>query len=184
MALEQVDFMSAFYWFESVGGFDIILPFLLIFALVFALMEKVQLFGDKRRNIHVIVALVAGFLVVSQPNLVYLIQGFIPRVAMFILVVLMGLLVMGMFGLKGEKFTGWPLGVAVVVAIIAIIWSLSAATSAYYWPFYGILTPYDIAWLIAIGVFILVLWLIVKEPKDEEGEKERKALHELLGRGK
>ena len=71
---------------------------------------------------------------------------------------------MGMFGLTGD--TKWAWGIAIIVAVVVIIWSLSAATSAYYWPFYDILTSQDIAWLIAIGVFILVMWLIVKEPGD------------------
>lgn len=162
MVLEQVDFGWMFSWFAGVGGFDIILPFLLIFTIVFALMEKVQLFGEKKKNVHVIVALVAAAFVIAQPEIVFLIQGFIPNVSMFILIILMGLLVMGMFGLKGD--TKWPWGIAVIVAVVVILWSLSAATSAYYWPFFDILTSQDIAWLIAIGVFILVMWLIVKEP--------------------
>lgn len=181
MVLEQVDFGWMFSWFESVGGFDVILPFLLVFTLVFALMEKVKLFGDRKKNVHVIVAFVAAAFVVAQPDIVLLIQGFIPRVSMFILVLLMGLLIMGMFGLKGEKFEGWPLGIAIVVAIVVIIWSLSAATSAYYWPFYDILTSQDIAWLIAIGVFILVMWLIVKEPKERSGDVGKKTLREIFG---
>jgi len=173
MVLEQLDLMGLVYGFESIGGFDVILPFLLVFTLVFALMEKVKLFGETKKNVHVIVALVAAFFVVAQPNLVYLIQGFIPRVAMFIIVLLMGLLVMGMFGLKGEKVVGWPLGLAVVIAIFAILWSLSAATGAYYWPLYNILTSQDIAWLISLGVFILVIWLIVKEPGDGNKPKSK-----------
>ena len=182
MVLEQVNFGGMFSWFEGVGGFDIILPFLLVFTLIFALMEKVKLFGDSKKNVHVIVALVAAAFVVAQPDIVFLIQGFIPRVSMFILVILMGLLIIGMFGLKGEKFSGWPLGVAVLIAIVAIIWSLSAATSIYYWPFFDILTSQDIAWLIAIGVFILVIWLIVKEPgKKEENSKFFESLRKGLG---
>ncbi len=165
MVLEQVDFGGMFNWFGSMGGFDVILPFLLVFTLIFALMEKVKLFGDKKKNVHVIVAFVAAAFVVAQPDIVFLIRGFIPNVSMFILIILMGLLVMGMFGLTGD--TKWSWGFAVIVAVVAILWSLSAATSAYYWPFYDLLTSQDIAWLIAIGVFILVIWLIVKEPGDK-----------------
>jgi len=163
MVLEQIDLLGVVYWFESIGGFDFILPFLLVFALVFALMDKAKLFGDKR-NINVIVALVAAFFVISQPQFVYFIQGFIPRVSMFILVILMGLLLLGMFGLTGD--TKWPWGIAVIVAVVGILWSLSAATGAYYWPLSGFITGQDIAWLISLGVFILVIWLIVKEPSN------------------
>ena len=183
MVLEQIDLMGFVYWFESVGGFDFILPFLLVFALVFALMEKVKLFGDSRKSIHVIVALVAGLLVVSQPQFIYFIQGFIPRISMFILVLLMGLLVFGMFGVRGEKISGLPLGIAVIIAIIAILWSLSAATGAYYWPFAGYITGQDVAWLLSLGVFILVMWLIVKEPgkKDNQEGLWKKLGKELRG---
>ena len=158
-------FRGVINFFDSIGLFDVVLPFLLVFTLVFALMEKVGLFGKNKKNIHVIVALVAAAFVVAQPDIVFLIRGFIPNVSMFILIILMGLLVMGMFGLTGD--TKWSWGIAVIVAVVAILWSLSAATSAYYLPFYDLLTSQDIAWLIAIGVFILVIWLIVKEPGDK-----------------
>jgi hypothetical protein len=44
-----------------------ILPFLLIFVMVFAILEKSKLFGDGNSKIDVIISLVVGFLSVSVP---------------------------------------------------------------------------------------------------------------------
>ena len=53
MVFENVDFYSMLDWFGGVGGFDIILPFLLIFTITFAILQKIKLFGEKR-NIDMI----------------------------------------------------------------------------------------------------------------------------------
>ena len=56
MVFENVDFYSLMDWFEGAGGFDIILPFLLIFTITFAILQKIKLFGEKR-NIDMMVLL-------------------------------------------------------------------------------------------------------------------------------
>ena len=58
MALYQLeDFIRAM---ESWGLTDVLLPFLLIFTVVFAVLQKTKLFGDDKRNFNVVIALVMG----------------------------------------------------------------------------------------------------------------------------
>ncbi|MBI2652090.1 hypothetical protein HYX00_01375, partial [Candidatus Woesearchaeota archaeon] len=43
---------------------DVLLPFLLIFVIVFAILQKTKILGDSKKNLNVVVAIVVGLLVV------------------------------------------------------------------------------------------------------------------------
>lgn len=168
MVFENVDFYNWLNWFEGVGGFDIILPFLLIFAVTFAILQKIKLFGvdDKSRKIDMIISLIIAFFLVMQQELVAVIQGFLPRVSMLILVLLMILLVVGIFA-GGAEWGGSISGLAVIVAIVGVLWAIGASLK---WnvPFLDLFTEQDVAVIIVIGIFVLVIWLIVKEPREDD----------------
>ena len=51
---------------ESIGAFDIALPFVLIFTISFAVLQKIQLFGSGKKNIDMIVSLVLAFLAIRN----------------------------------------------------------------------------------------------------------------------
>ena len=181
MVFENVDFYSLMDWFAGAGGFDIILPFLLIFTVTFAILQKVKLFGEKK-NIDAIISLIIAFFLVIQQGLVTVMQGFLPRVSMAILVFLMVLLVVGIF-VGGSEWTGSLLGIAVIVAIVTVFWALGASLG---WnvPYLDAFTEQDIAVLITIGVFLLVIWLIVREPKQQGGGGFWKNLENLAKNAK
>ena len=43
-----IDFVGAFQTLEALGLTDLILPFLLIFAIVFAVLDRAKIFGEER----------------------------------------------------------------------------------------------------------------------------------------
>ena len=49
---------------ESWGLTDVLLPFTLIFTIMFAILQKTRVFGEEKKNINMVVALVFGLLVV------------------------------------------------------------------------------------------------------------------------
>ncbi len=169
MVFENVDFYSALDWFEGIGGFDIVLPFLLIFTIIFALLQKIQIFDKK--NINVLISLIIAFFLVIQKGLVEVIQGFLPRVSMIVLVVFMFLLVLGIFT-GGSVLGGKLTAIAGILSIIAIFWALGYSFG---WnvPLSDWFTQEDVAILIVIGVFVLVIWLIVKEGGEKKGIGKR-----------
>ena len=67
---------SAMEFFQDFGLFDIVLPFLLIFAVVFAILEKTMILGSEdgkpKRNINSIVSFVIALLVVATNKIVQL----------------------------------------------------------------------------------------------------------------
>ncbi len=167
MALfDNVDFSAAVDNFADVGGFDVVLPFILVFAVTFAVLRKIKLFGENK-NVDAIVSLILAAFLVSATDLVEILIGFLPRVSMIVLVLLMLILVVGIFSGGSSWGGGWLLAGA-VVAIFSVLWALGAAAE---WevPLLEEVTEQDIGTLIVIGVFVLVIWLIVREPGNGGG---------------
>ncbi|MBI2148731.1 hypothetical protein HYU23_03555 [Candidatus Woesearchaeota archaeon] len=169
---ESIDFLV------SSGVYDILLPFLLVFAIVFAILEKTKILGEEKTNINAIVAGVVGLLLVVQKGIVATLNLFLPRVSMIIIVTLMGLLVISMVAGKEFKgLRGTTLGIAVVVIIFAVIISLTSPPTGYGTPW---LTSYDQQVLLSVGlpllILVLVIWLVTASPKKEKGKGFLKTL--------
>ena len=170
---ENIDFNNLVESFADVGGFEVVLPFLLVFAVTFSVLEKIKLFGENKR-VDAIVSLILAAFLVSATDLVQVLIGFLPRVSMIVLVLLMMILVVGLFSGKSE-WGGGMLFLGAVVAILAVLWALGAAAD---WdvPLIGEITEQDVGTLIVVGVFVLVIWLIVREP----GEKGKGSFFDLF----
>lgn len=184
MASTPLDFGEIVRDLQSIGFYEYVLPFLLVFAIIFAALEKTQLFGSGKTNINVIVALIFGFLLVAQQGVVKTINEFLPNVSLILIVVLAGLLVISM--LAGEEYQGLSkglMGIGVIAVIIAFVIAL--------WPEQiTFLDSYDKERLLYTGIIVLafigVIWLIAGGKKDSSntsgGSKIYRAL-ETLGEG-
>jgi hypothetical protein len=109
--------------FDSIGGFDLLLPFILVFTLVFAVLQKIQLFGTGRKNINAVIALVVSLFFLNNTYLIYILQRFLPNVSIVLIVFLAVLLLVGIFG-TGNAFKGKTLGGAFLISIIAVLFAL------------------------------------------------------------
>ena len=110
---------------QEIGVYDVILPFLLVFTLAFAILEKSKIFGQDKRNINLIVGLILGLLFLQNNYLVYMVQRFLPNVSMMLIVGLMFLLLFAIFGGENREWTGGALTLGFIVSIVAIILALS-----------------------------------------------------------
>lgn len=91
---------------EKLGVYDVILPFLLVFTIVYAILDKTRVLGTERigkdeywprRNINAMVAFVIGFLVVASPKLVLITNEAMANVVVLLLVSVSYLMLMGVF---------------------------------------------------------------------------------------
>lgn len=74
---------------KDIGVFEFYLPFLLVFAIIYGLLNKIQIFGDKAKGINVIVALaIAGFTMVATPVGITLSQFLANFASQWIVVIL------------------------------------------------------------------------------------------------
>jgi hypothetical protein len=164
----MADFTSVFMQLQTMGVFEYLLPFLLIFTVVFAILEKLNILGRDKKNLNLMLALILALLVVVQPEIVYLINSFLPKVSLFILVILMFLIVAGMFGANTESWTGIPFLIAIVVCILAIIWALSGG-SYLGLPYWLKPSEQDKAWIILIATVVMVVAYIGGGKKPDSG---------------
>ncbi|MEM4713979.1 MAG: hypothetical protein QXQ79_00325 [Candidatus Nanoarchaeia archaeon] len=111
---------------QQFGFFKVVLPFLLIFALVYAVILKTGILGDPATNAWVrpiasIIAFVAGFLVVAYTPVVEAIERVVPQAGFLLLVVLLLLMVLGMLGFPiTEKFTGKLAPIALIIGLVVV----------------------------------------------------------------
>jgi hypothetical protein len=182
MALE-----GPFSQLESLGLFDVLLPFILIFTIVFAVLQKIQLFGpDKTKNkpINTVIALVMGLSVVFPhvlgyypPNrdVVVIMNRALPNVGVVLVAVLMALLIIGVLGKRfeigGNSASGW-IAIAAFAMIIFIFGSAAEWWGLPDW--LGMLRdPDTMALVVTILVFAIIIWFITKESPSEEERKRR-----------
>lgn len=98
---------NAIQFFRDFGLFDIILPFLLVFTLVFALLEKSRVLGTEtdgktpKKNLNAMVAFVIGFLVLATNAVVNTLVTALPQVVLLLTLIVSFLLLIGSF-LKPE----------------------------------------------------------------------------------
>ena len=100
---------------QDFGFFTVILPFVLLYALVFGLLTKIKLFGgdDSAKTVNQIIALAVGAFFITSTDAVNYIAGIIPQAGFLLVVVLLIMMVLGLLGMKnpidnppfGEKVT-------------------------------------------------------------------------------
>ena len=116
-------------FFDNIGVFDVVLPFLLVFTIVFALLERTKVLGVEevegkkytKKNLNSVAAFVIAFLVVASSRLVEIITTVSSQfVVLLFLVVLFLLLVGSFFQEKPDAVFlegGWKAGFMVIVFI-------------------------------------------------------------------
>jgi len=155
--------------------FEIILPLVLIFTVVFAVLQATKILGGKK-NIDAILALVFGFFLIQSTKAVGVINAFLPNIALVIIVILMILLVIGVFlGERAEWAHGLK-GFAAIVSLIVVLWIFSAN----YWNRFGLpnlfrgLSSDTKGIIVFIAVLVIVIFFVTRE------EGSRKKLSERL----
>ncbi len=176
-------FRNALYSLESLGLSDVILPFILVFTVVFAIMQKVKPLGAesdaKTKSYNVVIALVMSLAVViphvlgyypANADVVNIINAALPQVSIVLVAILMVLLIVGLFGGKaewGSSLSGW---IAIFAFIIVTYIFGRAAGWFEYLPswLYWLDNPDTQAMLLVIAIFALVIWFITKEDRPKE----------------
>lgn len=94
-------------FFQVIGIYDVVLPFLLTFVIVYAILDKTMIFGKEpgtelpRKSINALVGFVSGFLVIASAQLVEVLTTISARMVVVMLLIVLFLMMAGMF-FKGE----------------------------------------------------------------------------------
>ena len=105
---------------------ELVLPFLLVFTIVFAILQKTKVLGDGKKQIDAIVALVVGLIAISFGYATGIIISLIPFLAVSAVIILVFMMLYGMvykdgnFEMsKGLRITfGIVIGIAVIIVVL------------------------------------------------------------------
>ena len=157
---------------EGWGLYDVMLPFLLVFILVFAILERIKLFGQQTRKFSAIIALVVGLLLVrggEQAALVQLINNYLPNVSAIIVIFLGFLILLGLFGFGSSNMRGGIMILFVILAVGGGLWALTSATeeSGFEIPLLNMqISESDASALLVIGIFLLIVAVAIMKPRE------------------
>lgn len=159
-----------FYQWEAIGVFQWVLPFLLIFAVVFGVLSATNILGGNK-GVHVVIALAIGLLALR----IQLVQAFFtelfPRFAIGLAVLLVVVILVGLF-IPDEHKKGWLIGLAIVgvligVGVIIATFDTFAWFDSFFWQEY---------WGVIIGGVLLVLLIVFMAIPIKKAESNRVAL--------
>jgi len=117
-------------FFDKIGIYDVVLPFLLVFTIVFAILEKTRVFAmeqieDKKvtkKNLNSMAAFVLSFLVVASSQLVEIITEVSSHMVVLLMMSVLFLILVGSFYKEGEISLegGWQ-KIFMVIMFIGIV---------------------------------------------------------------
>lgn len=152
---------------------NIILPFVLMFVVVFAILEKTDILGKEKRQINAIVAFVFSLIYTSVPGAVSVTKEIIPIVGVAIIVFLSFMLLFGFVGGQTNPMNKGIRITAGIVILIALIITLLQATGSF--PVLkGWFSLEEVLSTAVLLVFIIAIFSVVLTSKPEPESKEKK----------
>tara|TARA_Y100000310_G_C20548330_1_gene746741 strand:+ start:590 stop:1129 length:540 start_codon:yes stop_codon:yes gene_type:complete len=170
---DAIEFMKSF------GIFDVVLPFLLVFTVIFGVLEKTKLFGKEgdssRKNINAMVAFTIGFFVVAATQVVTVIQTALPYIMLLLILIITFMILYGSTLSEGE-INVWEhfekhkgiFAFGLFIAILAIVLgAMDMLGGLVNWVYQTVTAPviYTIVLLLVVAIF---MWVVIG--KSHSGE--------------
>jgi len=173
------------YTLNAWGITDVILPFLIVFTVVFAALQKSHILGKDSRKFNVVISLVMGLAVViphvmgSYPingDIVEIMNRALPNVSLIAIAFIMVMLLLGIIGgevdFAGKSLGGFAVIVAIIAVIVIFLGSAGFFTIVPRW-LQWIYDPYTMEIIVALLVFGVIIWFITKDDTDSNKSKKK-----------
>jgi len=172
------------------GVTDILLPFLLIFVIIYAILQKTKILGEEKKNLSIVVAIIVGLLVViphvtgrfpANSDPVLIINNSLPQVSIVLVAVVFLLVMIGVFGQEyvflGVTAPGW----ITLVSLVAIILIFGGAAGWWSGAVGDTLQNFFGTEGIAIFIMLLTFGIIIAWVTGESKDREDKTILNRLG---
>lgn len=154
-----------FDWLTGSGA-QIIFVFILLFTLIFGILQKIKLFGENKKQIDALISLAAALLTTSVAYALDVIRQLVPFMAVGLVIILVFVLLIGMFwhDKDGFKPADWMKYMVFGIVFIALVIAVMYFTGA--WSYLGEIWRDEssnaigniVTALIVIGVIVLVFF--------------------------
>lgn len=114
---------------QSSFAVEFIYPFLLVFVLVFAILQKTKLLGDDKRQIDALISLAIALIFIAFGNAVGIVVGLVPWLAVGVVVLLMFFVLVGFIAADDKGFS-MPKGLKITLGVLAAIFVIIAVIVA------------------------------------------------------
>ncbi len=188
--MAEVSFNRFIESLERIGFVDVLLPFLLIFTVIFAVLDKTQILGLGKRNMNVGLAFIFALLVVvphvtgnfpAGYDPVQVINAALPSVSLIVVAIIALLILIGVFAhdriMLGLTAPGW-VGLFSIVTIIYIFGSASGWWNA------GVLDWLEGVFgsdVVAVLIMILVFGIIIAFVTGGGSQGEKASASQKIG---
>ena len=181
---EESAFRGMIGFMNKIGVYDVILPFLLVFTIIFAILEKTKIFGlDKidgkeltKKNINAMVAFVIAFLVIASTQLVAVINEVMANVVLLVILGVCFLLLVGVF--FGDKeftlkeFPTWSKLLMVIMFVGIVVIFLNAL--GWMKQIFFLFENWNADWaasIIFLAIILGFMWFITSSPEQKKEAK-------------
>ena len=121
---------------QQLGFFDYVLPFLIIFALVFGILTKTKIF-DQNKGINAIIALAIGLMALQFDLVPRFFSELFPRLGIGLAFILTIMVLGGLFwDTEGQALNYILLGISAIIIIIVLASTAEVSSWWYSWSFY------------------------------------------------
>jgi uncharacterized membrane protein YoaK (UPF0700 family) len=155
---------------EAAGVFDFLLPFLLIFAVVFGILTTTNILG-KNKGVHVIIAFVVGLLALRLDFVPRFFAEIFPRLGVGLSVILALVILIGLF-VPQDEMRYWLYGLGTIAFVIAIV-VVSQSFQGFGWFSGGFYSDY-VGWIIGGVLIIGLIIAVANASNDDDAKKDKK----------
>jgi len=189
---ETSTFGGVLTFFKDLGMYDVVLPFLLVFTILFAILEKTKVLGTEeidgkkytKKNLNAMTAFVIAFLTIASSRIVEIITTVSSQIIVLLLLSIFFLLLVGSFWKEGSGVfleKGWNTTFMIIMflGIVLIFLNAIKTEDGTSWLQFGYTWLADhwnseaVASIILLAVIAGIIFFITKgadQPKKEKKE--------------
>lgn len=147
-------FSEIFASWEKIGIFSYLLPFLLIFALVFGILTTMKLFKENK-GINIVIALAVSLIALQYPLVPQFFSLIIPKIGIGLIILLAALILLGLFADPESNVMNYVLlGVGGLVFLSVLITTAKSVGLPYgEW--------FASNWTTVIGILVILVFIII-----------------------
>ncbi len=182
----------------DMGFMDLFIPFILIYTILFAVLQNINIFGKESKKFNAVIALAMSLAVVvphvlgtypSGTDVIDIINNSLPGVSLWLVLIVCIMLLIGLVNPGLIKFATGSFAKGITAfAVIVVLYIFGS--SANWWTAYGTFSFLNDSDLQALIVVIAMFWIVIafvtgdkkdKEKEEDKKKKERNWRNELLG---
>lgn len=177
----------------DIGFYSVILPFLLVYVIVFAVLEKSRIFkvSDKSednphvKNVNAIIAFVFALFVVASIQTVMYIQDLILGVVLVLIFLFVVLLLFGMVfgdeykqiffdGNKMHTWAKWVIGGGIFLVCLGLLFSALGLWDAYIIPWWNDVSQWDYVTIFILIIIVGIMIWVSKDSSKSDKKEDKK----------